>query len=225
MDDRHYLDMIYGFLAQAGKGVSSPKRIELLTILAQSPRTVDVLAHEANMTIANTSQHLRVLQKARMVESSKRGLFVTYRIADERVLDLTSALQNLAEKQMADIKQMTETYLAERELPKEIDAETAWQRVRKGKVTLLDVRPIEEYEAAHIDGALSVPIHTLDLQLAALPKNRDIIVYCRGSQGVLSMKAVSFLKKRGYRAVRLRASVREWQKHLSGKSGLIKRPS
>lgn len=211
MDDRLYLDRIFELLSYVGKGVSSPKRIELLVILAQGPRTVEVLSHEANMTIANTSQHLRVLQKAHMVDSTKRGLFVTYRITNERVLLVMSALHQLAEHSVPDMMQLTQAHLSQRKVNPCRDQQSLRHRIHRGEVTLLDVRPREEFEAGHLDGAISVPLHTLNDCLSSLPREQEYAVYCRGPYSVLSIKAAALMQKRGYVVFRLITGICEWR--------------
>ncbi len=213
MEPELYRETVFELLARVGKGVSSPKRLLLLDILAQGPRTVEVLAHEAGMSVANTSQHLRVLQRARLVESKKRALYVTYRVAGEEVVGFVRSVQQLAEQRVTEIERLTKDFHSSRKGMKVVDRNTLLHRVRDGKMTVVDVRPREEYTAGHIPGAVSVPLHQLTDHLKTLRKNREIIAYGRGPYCVLAMKAVEMLRKRGYQSVRLQEGVTDWKAH------------
>ncbi|MDH4230390.1 MAG: metalloregulator ArsR/SmtB family transcription factor, partial [Nitrospirota bacterium] len=182
--NRHFKDAIYEQFARLGKAVSSPRRLELLDLLCQGPRTVEVLAGEAGLSVANTSQHLQLLRASRLVETEKRGQYVTYRVADAAVCDLFFAMRNLAGRRLAEVEWITSDFLAGRQADLEdlepVDREALIARVREGSVTVLDVRPVEEYTAGHIRGALSVPLDELEARLAELPRTREIVAYCRG---------------------------------------------
>ncbi|BDG03115.1 ArsR/SmtB family transcription factor [Anaeromyxobacter oryzae] len=177
---RRFKDAIYEQFARVSKALASPHRIELVELLAQGPRTVEALARMADMSLANTSQHLQVLRAAGLVESTKEGLFVTCRLADPTVGTLLLALRNVAETRLADVARITREFLAENAQLEEVDEAALRQKVRKGNVTVLDVRPPEEYEAGHIPGALSVPLPELAKRLSDLPKRREVVAYCRG---------------------------------------------
>ncbi len=194
-----------------GKAVSSPKRLELLEVLAQGPRTVEVLAEQAALTVANTSQHLRALRAARLVESEKHGLFVTYRVADEEVTGFLRAMRTLAENRIADIERVTRDFLAARTGLEKVDRETLLRRVREGEVAVLDVRPLEEFRAGHIPGAVSVPLAELKNRLKDFSRSREIVAYCRGPYCVLAIKAVELLRQKGFRALRLEDGVPDWR--------------
>lgn len=211
MNDRQYKDTVFGLIARVGKGVSSPKRIELLDVLAQGPRTVEVLADEAGQTVANASQHLKVLRAAGLVEASKSGLFVTYRVAGEHVVEFFRALRKLAEERMAEIERVTRTYLASRRVMETIDRKELVRRVRAGEVAVLDVRPRMEYRAGHLPGALSIPLRELLQRLKDIPKSREIVAYCRGPYCVLAVHAVKLLRQKGFRAFRLEDGVPDWR--------------
>jgi rhodanese-related sulfurtransferase/DNA-binding MarR family transcriptional regulator len=211
MNERQYKDTLFEHLARVGKALSSPKRLELLDVLAQGPRTVEVLAGETSLTIANASQHLRALRAARLVESEKRGLFVTYRIAGDDVTDFVRALRKLAEERIADIERVTREFLTARTGMEPVDRKTLLGRVRAGRATVLDVRPPEEFKAGHIPGALSMPLAELKRRLKELPKNREIVAYCRGPYCVLAVKAVEVLRQNGFRAIRLEDGVPDWR--------------
>lgn len=208
---RTYKNSIYDQLARIGKAVASPRRLELLDLLAQGPRTVEVLARAAGLGVANTSQHLAALRAAELVSSERQGLFVTYRLASGEVADFFRALRQLAESRLAEIGRLTRDYLQARGVLEPVDRETLLNRVRHGEVTVLDVRPSEEYGAGHIPGALSVPLADLAQRLAELPRDREIVAYCRGPYCVLAVEAVRLLREHGFRAVRLEDGVPEWR--------------
>lgn len=211
MNEREFRSVIFDHLARVGKALSSPARLELLEVLTQGPRTVEVLAHETSLTVANASQHLRALREARLVEAEKRGLFVTYRIANKEVVAFLRAMRILAENRLADIARVTRDFLTARTGMEEVDRATLLRRVREGRVTVLDVRPREEFKAGHIPGALSVPLSELKRRLKDLPRNRQVVAYCRGPYCVLAIKAVELLQRRGFRAVRLEDGIPDWQ--------------
>lgn len=194
-----------------GQALASAPRLALLDLLRQGPRTVEALAQEAGLTLANASQHLKVLRQARLVEAEKRGIFVTYHVAGQAVADFYGALRGLAETRLAEVQQIARTFALKRGSLEPVDRRVLLQRVRAGEVTVLDVRPVEEYRAAHIAGALSVPLKELQKYLGSLPKGREIVAYCRGPYCVLAPEAVKLLRARGYRAVALDDGVAEWR--------------
>lgn len=210
---RQYKDAIYDQFARIGKAVASPKRLELLDLLCQGERTVEVLAREANLSMANTSQHLQVLRGAHLAEAEKRGLHVVYRIAEPKVADFFHTLRSLAETQLAEVDQLTRRFFAGKEGLEAVSRETLLERVGAGMVAVLDVRPPEEYRAGHLPGALSIPLPELRRRLAELPRDREIVAYCRGPYCVLSVEAVEILRAEGFRAVRMEEGVQEWQQH------------
>jgi len=202
---------IYEQFARIGKAISNPGRLELLDLLCQGPRTVEALAKEANLGIANTSQQLKVLRTARLIEAEKSGLFVTYRLADEEVCLFLRSLRLLAETRLTEVREITRQFLAGREGLEPVSREGLLSKVREGAVTVLDVRPVEEYRAAHIPGALSVPLKELERRLSDLPVDREIVAYCRGPYCVLAVEAVEMLRAHGFEAFRLEQSVQDWQ--------------
>lgn len=204
---RSFKAAIYEQFARIGKALSSPSRLELLDLLCQGPRTVEALASEANLGVANTSQHLKVLRAARLVEAEKEGLFVTYRLADQGVCGFFRSLRELAESRLAEVREIARSFLEGREGMEPIDRQALLRRVRKGEVTVLDVRPVEEYQAGHIRGARSVPLKELARRLSELPRGREVVAYCRGPYCVLAVEAVGLLRARGFQAVRLKDSV------------------
>jgi len=209
--NRRFKTAIYEQFARIGKAIANPSRLELLDLLCQGPRTVEALAKEAGLGLANTSQHLKALRQARLVEAEKAGLYVTYRLADEQVCQFFRSLRNLAETRLAEIRELTREFLAERKGLEPVDREALLTKVREGAVTVLDVRPAEEYRAGHIPGALSVPLKELERRLSDLPPKRDIVAYCRGPYCVLAVEAVEMLRARGFSAFRLEQSVQDWR--------------
>jgi rhodanese-related sulfurtransferase/DNA-binding transcriptional ArsR family regulator len=210
---RRFKDAIYDQFARVGKALSSPHRIELLELLAQGPRTVETLSKLADMTLPNTSAHLQVLRSAGLVESTKEGLYVTYRLSDPSVAELLLATRKVAEARLAEVAKITRDFLAENAQLDAVDVDDLREKVRKGEVTLLDVRPEEEYEAGHIPGALSVPLPALAKRLSGLPKTREVVAYCRGPYCVLAVEAVKVLRARGFKAIRLEDGVLDWASH------------
>jgi rhodanese-related sulfurtransferase len=207
--NRLFKDAIYEQFGRIGKAVSSPKRLELLDLLCQGPRSVEVLAKESGLTIANASQHLQVLRTTRLVEAEKEGLFVIYRLADQTVCEFFRAMRVLAESRLAEVEQIKRRFLEGREGMEPVDREALIELVREGAVTVLDVRPVEEYNAGHIPGALSIPLKELALHLTQLPHDQEIVAYCRGPYCVLSIQAVEILRKEGFQAVRLEEGIQD----------------
>ncbi len=202
---------VYEQLGRIGKAIASPTRLELLDLLCQAPRTVETLAREAGLSIANASQHLRVLHAARLVRFEKNGLFVTYSLADEQVSDFYRDLRALAENRLAEIEGIVRQFKAGQATMEPVDKRTLLKRVRRAEVTVLDVRPFEEYRAGHIPGAISVPLKELNGRLSTLPRDREIVAYCRGPYCVLAVDAVKLLRSRGFSAVRLEDGIPEWR--------------
>lgn len=202
---------LYEQLARLGKAFSTPKRVEMLDSLAQGPRTVERLADATGQTIANTSQHLQVLRQARLVESEKHGLYVTYRLASEAVGAVLLHLREVGEAQLAELQHARQELLSESRNVEAIDRRTLVARVRSGDAILIDVRPHEEYVAGHLPGALSIPLEELSARLKELNKEQEVVAYCRGPYCMLSADAVQALSRRGFRARRLEDGVLEWR--------------
>ena len=202
---------IYEQIARIGKATASPPRLELLDLLCQGPHTVERLAREAGLSVANTSQHLRVLHGARLVEAEKEGLFVRYRLADPAVCEFFRALRALAEHRLAEIDSLVRQFREGRESLEPLERKALLRRIRRAEVTVLDVRPPEEYYAGHIAGAISVPLKDLKARLSKLPRRQEIVAYCRGPYCVLAVEAVRLLKAKGFRARRLEDGVPEWR--------------
>lgn len=211
--NRLFKDAIYEQFARIGKAVSSPKRLELLDLLCQGERTVELLADQANLTVANASQHLQILRAARLVAAEKRGLFVTYKLADQGVCEFFLSLRRLAESRLADVEHIARQFLERRGSMEPVDRDVLLQRVREGAVTVLDVRPVEEYRAGHIPGAISVPLEELERRLSELSRDREIVAYCRGPYCVLAIEAVEMLRGKGFHATRFEDGVQDWRAH------------
>ena len=209
--DRSFKDAIFHQFARIGKALASPRRLELLDLLCQGPRTVESLARETAQSVANTSQHLQVLRAACLVTAEKAGRFVTYRPAGEDVSACFRALRRVAESHLADVTQVTRWFLHQRGLMEPVDRKALVERVRRGEATVLDVRPRSEYVAGHIPAALSVPLAELKRRLAELPRHREIVAYCRGPFCVLAVEAVKLLRTRGFEAVRLEDGIPDWR--------------
>ncbi len=208
---RSFKDAVYDQFGRIGKALASARRLEILDLLCQGPRTVEAIAAAVDQSVANTSQHLQVLRRARLVEAEKQGVHVKYRLADDMVCEFYRALRVLAESRLAEIERVTREFLVERGALEPVDRDVLVQRVRSGEVTVLDVRPPEEYEAGHIAGAISVPLSELSRRLADLPRDREIVAYCRGPYCVLAIEAVELLRARGFKAVRLEHGVPDWR--------------
>lgn len=208
---RAFKEQLYEQFARIGKALASGRRLELLDVLAQGERSVEELAAEAGLSVANASQHLQVLRAAHLVEARRVGVSIRYRLADERVFGLWQALRGLGEARLAEIDRLVETYLHERQALEAITADELRQRLAAGEVLLLDVRPAAEYRAGHIAGARSAPVDELPLHLDELPREQEIIAYCRGPYCVYADEAVGLLRQAGFRAQRLSVGLPDWR--------------
>lgn len=211
MKTHRFKESIYQQLARIGKAAASPRRLELLDLLSQAPRTVEALAKESSQTVANASRHLQVLRAARLVEAVKSGLFVTYRLADDGVADFLRSLRLLAEARLAEIERLSRDYLEHREALEPVDREALLGRVQSGEVVVLDVRPIEEYQAGHIPGARSIPLRELESRLGEIPTDQEVVAYCRGPYCLFAVEAVARLRAHGFKATRLEDSITDWR--------------
>jgi rhodanese-related sulfurtransferase len=207
---RRFKNEVYGQLARIGKVLASPKRLELLDLICQAERSVEELADETAMSVANTSQHLRALLEVHLVEARKEGRFVIYGLADALVADFYRSFRLLAEDRLAEIERIRQRFFAGTELTA-LDRETLLERVKQGEVVVVDVRPANEYRAAHIPQALSIPLQELSERLAELPRGKTIVAYCRGPYCVLAAEAVQLLSGQGFQAYRLEDSVDDWR--------------
>jgi rhodanese-related sulfurtransferase len=208
---RRFKDAMYEQLARLGKAISAPKRLELLDLLGQGPRTVESLAEQAAISVANASQHLQVLRAARLVDADKKGLYVEYHLADDEVGRFFVSVRALAKARLAEVDQVTRAYFVERGTMEAIEGDELVRRVKAGEVTVLDVRPAEEYRAGHIPGALSIPVGELKARLTELPRGREVVAYCRGPYCVMAVEAVELLRKKGFKAHRMEQGVADWR--------------
>lgn len=197
--------------ARVGKTLSSPARIELLDLLAQGEKSVEALADRANLSVTNTSNHLKTLRAAGLIVSRRDGQFVFYRLGDESVLALLRSLQDVARRQLAEAREIVRQYFEEPQTLEPVSASDLLARMRAGEVIVLDVRPEDEYAAGHIPGAISMPVEKLERRLAEIPNDKEVVAYCRGPHCVLAVRAVSFLRERGYHARRLEDGLPDWR--------------
>jgi rhodanese-related sulfurtransferase/DNA-binding transcriptional ArsR family regulator len=202
---------VFASLARVGTAVSSPTRIEFLELLAQAERSVEQLAALSGSTVANTSQHLQKLRQAGLIVGRKEGLYVYYRLAGDEVVQMLSALSRVAEAYVAEVERIVRLYFASKDALEPVPAKELLERARKGLVTVLDVRPPEEFAAGHVPGAINIPVHELEKRLKDLPKRKEVIAYCRGPYCLMSFEAVEKLRKRGWRARRLENGLPEWR--------------
>jgi rhodanese-related sulfurtransferase len=206
---RPFKERLYREFARIGSALASDRRLELLDLLAQGPRHVEALAAETDMSVANVSQHLQALRRARLVEAERSGTKVRYRLADRSVLDLWLALRAVAEARLAEVGQLTREYAVPGANGGDLPRDELERLLRKGAV-LIDTRPRVEYEAGHLPGALSMPVDELPKRLRELPRDRPIVAYCRGEYCLFADEAVALLRKRGYDARRLAGGWPEW---------------
>ncbi|MCG6862188.1 MAG: metalloregulator ArsR/SmtB family transcription factor [Chromatiaceae bacterium] len=199
-------------LALVARALSSAVRLEILDFLAQGERSVEELAQVANLSVANTSKHLQQLKAAGLVEAQRDGKHIRYRLADDRVLDAIGNLRLLAEAHLNEVDDLVASYLRSRDALEPVPAATLLERARDGLVTVIDVRPPEEYVQGHIAGALNIPLDKLETHLQELPRDREIVAYCRGPWCVLSFEAVARLRDAGLEARRLQDGLPEWRR-------------
>lgn len=198
-------------LARIGTALSSAVRLELLELLAQGERGVDELAQLTGATVANTSQHLQKLKQAGLIVGRKEAQFVKYRLAGNEVVALFDALGVAGEAYLADVDRIVRLYFTTKDDLEPVPAADLLQRAKQGLVTVLDVRPPEEFAAGHVPGAVNIPIHELAKRLAELPKRKEIVAYCRGPYCLMSYDAVQLLRKKGLKARRLKDGLPEWR--------------
>lgn len=203
---------IYESLAEVAQAVGHAHRLELLEHLAQGERSVEELSARASLTFANTSRHLQILRRARLVETERRGKHVLYRLAgDAEVVALMHALGRLGERNVAEIDRVMADYFRARDALEPVSREDLVSRLHDGLVTVLDVRPEDEFVVGHLPGALNIPLAELEHRLAEVPADREVIAYCRGPYCVLSFEAVAALRERGYLVRRLEDGYPEWK--------------
>jgi ArsR family transcriptional regulator len=197
--------------ARIGKAVSSPARLELLDLLAQGEKPVELLARQASLSVTNTSNHLKELRLSGLVAARKDGPYVHYRLADPAVHDFLRSLQGIARRRLAEVRQIVHDVFEEPEALEPIGAGQLLERMRSDDIVVLDVRPEDEFAAGHIPGAISIPAGELERRLAELPARKEIVAYCRGPYCVLAVRAVDVLRSRGFRALRLEEGMPDWR--------------
>jgi rhodanese-related sulfurtransferase/DNA-binding transcriptional ArsR family regulator len=207
---REFKDRLYGEFARIGKAVASPHRLEILDVLAQGERTVESIAAETGLSIANASRHLQQLRQAQLVLARREGLFVHYRLAGEEVVCLIVALRETAEQHLAEIDRVVADFFGDRDGFEPVTSDELALRMSNGEVVVLDVRPQQEYEAGHIDGARSMPVADISARLADLPVEKEYVAYCRGRYCVYADEAVAVLRANGRTAHRLMDGFPEW---------------
>jgi rhodanese-related sulfurtransferase/DNA-binding transcriptional ArsR family regulator len=208
---RAFKNALYAQFARIGHALASPKRIELLDLLGQGEKSVEALAEQVATPVKNTSAHLRVLRQARLVETRRDGTHVYYRLADDDVFRLLRTLETLGHHRLGDVQQVVQAYLDGHDALEPVTFQELRRLMREDAVTVVDVRPADEYAAGHIPGAVSLPVSDLKRRLRELPKRREVIAYCRGRYCVYSLDAVALLRKLGYHARRAHEGLPDWR--------------
>ncbi|WP_028777109.1 ArsR/SmtB family transcription factor [Shimazuella kribbensis] len=208
---RVFKDRLYQQYARIGKCLSSDKRLEILDLLSNGPKSVENLAKQTEMSIANVSRHLQILLDARLVKFNKKGTYVIYTLADPEVGNFLMSLWRICENQLADIPRIKEDFLKHYQNSQALTKDELIEKMEAGTIILLDVRPKDEFEAGHIAGAISVPIKELDHYLQNLPQHVEVAAYCRGPYCVYTAQAVEKIQREGFKAYRLEEGVHEWQ--------------
>ena len=202
---------VFESLSRIGAALSSAVRLELLELLAQGERSVEELATLTGATVANTSQHLQKLKAAGLIVGRKEAQFVRYRLAGDDVVRLFDALGAAGQAYLADVDRIVRLYFTAKDDLEPVPAADLLERAMKGLVTVLDVRPPEEFAAGHVPGAVNIPIHELEKRLAELPKRKEVVAYCRGPYCLMSYDAVQLLRRKGLKARRLEDGLPEWR--------------
>jgi rhodanese-related sulfurtransferase/DNA-binding transcriptional ArsR family regulator len=202
---------LFAQFATVAKSLGHPHRLELLEQLAQGERTVEILADRTRLSIANTSQHLQQMRRAGLVTNRRDGKFVFYHLADDSVLSLLAALRTIAERNLAEVERIVRSYFEDRDSLEAVSRDELLCRSRTGTVTILDVRPEDEFALGHLPGAVNIPLRALERRLSELDPSKEIVAYCRGPYCVLSYEAVAALRKRGFTARRLEDGLPEWR--------------
>ena len=202
---------LFSQFARIGKALSHANRLQMLDYLAQAERSVEELARVSGLSVANTSQHLQQLRQAGLVCSDKRGLKVHYRLAGDEVVELLKMIRQISERQLADVSRLVDTYLTIKDQLEPVQRDELLERVRQGLVTVIDVRPEDEYAAGHLPGAINVPPDELQQRLQNIDPDREVVAYCRGPHCVYSYDAVEMLREKGLKASRLEDGFPEWK--------------
>jgi rhodanese-related sulfurtransferase/DNA-binding transcriptional ArsR family regulator len=202
---------LFAEFAAVAKALGHAHRLELLEQLAQGERSVDTLAQKTGLSIANASQHLQHMRRAGLVGARRDGKFVYYRLADEAVLDLLAALGRLAERNVAEVERLMRRYFSDRDGLEPVPREALLERMRAGTVTVLDVRPADEFALGHLPNAMNIPLRDIEARLGELDPSQEIVAYCRGRFCVLSIEAAALLCSKGFAARRLEDGLPEWR--------------
>jgi len=214
MKNRQLKDLLYEQVARIGKALASPKRLEMLEVLAQSEKTVEALSAELAIDVKLASAHLRSLREARLVQTRREGKYIYYRISGPDVAGLWVNLREVAEENLVELRMAVDQMIADPDKLSKVDGKSLMQKAKQGEVVVIDVRPQEEYDTAHLPFARSMPLDELVKRLAELPKRQEIVAYCRGPFCLLSDEAVKLLQARGYKARKILQGVSEW--HMAG---------
>ena len=212
MASRAAKDALFEALASVGKAVSSGRRAEIVDLLAQGERSVEGVAAELGQSVANTSHHLRNLARAGLVRTRREGTRVIYGLASDQVLQLWTVMRQVAAEHVAEVDRLAEAYLGHRQGLQPVTRDELARRIRRGEVTVVDVRPAAEYEAGHVEGARSLPINELRRRLDSLPRDGELVAYCRGPYCVFADDAVRLLQRQGFEARRLEDGFPEWKR-------------
>ncbi len=202
---------LFARFAETAKALGHGRRLEILELLAQGERSVEALAERVGLSIANASQHLRLMHRTGLLASRRDGKRILYRLNDPSVLELTAALHRVAERNVADVREVIRGYFHERDALEPVSRKELSQRLRDGLVTVLDVRPEDEYAAGHVSKAINIPLRELTRRLRQIPKKREVVAYCRGPYCVLAFEAVAILRGRGFKVRRLEDGYPEWK--------------
>ncbi|WP_207509902.1 metalloregulator ArsR/SmtB family transcription factor [Telluribacter humicola] len=211
MEKREFKDRVYGGIAQMTKALSNPHRLEIIELLAQGEKTVEVIAAEIHASVANTSQHLQVLKQSKLLSTRKQGHYIYYRLSSPEVFQAWQALRTLSTRELPEVERVISDFRKEKDSLEGVSMEELIQKLQADEVILLDVRPTEEYLLGHIPKAISVPPGDWEQHLHTLPTEKEIIAYCRGPFCVFADDAVALLKSRGYRAIRLEVGFPDWK--------------
>jgi rhodanese-related sulfurtransferase/DNA-binding transcriptional ArsR family regulator len=211
MSSGNFKHDLFSQFARVGKALANGNRLELLEFLAQGERSVDELAKVSGLSVANTSQHLQKLRQSGLVSSRKEGLKVFYSISNDDVLELLNNLRRVAERELADVGKLIDTYLTVKDELEPIEREELLERVNNDLVTIIDVRPVEEFNAGHVPGAINVPLSELQKHLDELGSAEEVVAYCRGPHCILAFEAVARLRKHGIDARRMEDGFPEWK--------------
>jgi rhodanese-related sulfurtransferase len=211
MTGREFKDFTFQQLANIATAFASPKRLEILDLLSQGEKDVDSLTKETNMNFANTSRHLQILKNAKIVQSRKEGIRVIYFLASDEVIKYWKSLQTLAEQSAAELREVIKSFLEERSVLEPISMKELQSKIKKDEITIIDVRPKEEYINGHLPGAVSVPMSELKSKIKNLPAGKEIIAYCRGKYCVMAPEAAKILTGKGFKTTIMQDDVNSWR--------------